>query len=158
MNSCSSAPCPGLCVQWISIVLFLVKYSFKNNDFMEKKKQKHPNLLPSPLLPPSSPSPLPLAWHELNLFSTLIQIRPLLLQDAPADVKLWKQKKNKRQQQRCSRRTHSCLLASDSRSNQTFVFVLLLPSDYLTHVDFCIFGYLDCKQQAPLRVKIARQR
>lgn len=37
-------------------------------------------------------------------------------------------------------------------------FLFLVPSDYLTHADFCIFGYLDCKQQASLRVKIAWQR
>lgn len=36
-------------------------------------------------------------------------------------------------------------------------FLFLVPSDYLTHVDFCIFAYLDCKQQASLRVKIAWQ-
>lgn len=36
-------------------------------------------------------------------------------------------------------------------------FLFLVPSDYLTHADFCIFGYLDCKQQASLRVKIAWQ-
>lgn len=97
------------------------------------KKNKHP---PAPTPPPLNPSinltwtqPLPRARslsRSLGLFSS-------------QDLRL------RMQHHRRTNRQHVLLTYFQIVLEPDACFVFLLPSDYLTHVDFCLFGCLFCK-------------